>query len=399
MATARPDLDTNERRRRLARRQHLAPSARAPSAEAAAEGSVGFHASDPVSVYLAAWARVRGFERADLERALYDERTLLKVLGMRRTMFVTPVAIAGLIQAACAATIAHRERARLLRMLAGAGIAEDTEAWLARVEDETVETLERLGEATATELAKAVAGLSSQIPIGTGTRWEGPVGVSTRLLFLLAGEGRIIRGRPKGTLVSSLYRWVPMDRWVPGGLPIPPVAEARAALAGRYLAAFGPATRLDLQWWSGWSVAETQRALAAVQAVEVNLDAGATGWVLPDDDDAAPDEPEPWVAFLPALDPTVMGWKERDWYLGEHVGRLFDRNGNAGPSVWLDGRLVGAWAQRRDGEVRWELLEDVGAEGRRRVEAKAGELRSWLGDLRFVPRFRTPLEQELVAHP
>jgi hypothetical protein len=225
------------------------------------------------------------------------------------------------------------------------------------------------------------------------------VGVSTRLLFLLAGEGRIIRGRPKGTLVSSLYRWVPMDRWVPGGLPIPPVAEARVALAGRYLAAFGPATRLDLQWWSGWSVAETQRALAAVHAVEVNLDAGATGWVLPDDDDAAPDEPEPWVAFLPALDPTVMGWKERDWYLGEHVGRLFDRNGNAGPSVWLDGRLVGAWAQRRDGEVRWELLEDVGAEGRRRVEAKAGELRSWLGDLRFVPRFRTPLEQELAAHP
>jgi hypothetical protein len=60
---------------------------------------------------------------------------------------------------------------------------------------------------------------------------------------------------------------------------------------------------------------------------------------------------------------------------------------------------VGAWAQRRDGEVRWELLEDVGAEGRRRVEAKAGGLRSWLGDLRFVPRFRTPLEQELVAHP
>jgi hypothetical protein len=105
----------------------------------------------------------------------------------------------------------------------------------------------------------------------------------------------------------------------------------------------------------------------------------------------------PWVALLPALDPTVMGWSGRDWYLGEHGPTLFDRNGNAGPTVWWDGRVVGGWASRADGEIAVRLLEDVGAEGAAAVEAAAGGLARWLGGVRVTPRFRTPLERELSA--
>ena len=58
--------------------------------EAAAESMVGLHASDPATVYLAARARVRDFAHADLEDALYERRSLVRMLGMRRTMFVVP---------------------------------------------------------------------------------------------------------------------------------------------------------------------------------------------------------------------------------------------------------------------------------------------------------------------
>ena len=79
-------------------------------------------------------------------------------------------------------------------------------------------------------------------------------------------------------------------------------------------------------------------------------------------DDLEPEPaPEPWVALLPALDPTAMGWKERDWYLGEHAALLFDSNGNVGPTVWSDGRIVGGWGSGEDGEVVYRLLEDIGA--------------------------------------
>ena len=92
-----------------------------------------------------------------------------------------------------------------------------------------------------------------------------------------------------------------------------------------------------------------------------------------------------------------MGWKEREWYLGYHAGRLFDRNGNAGPTVWNDGRVVGGWTQRPDGEVVFRLLEDVGAASVAAIETAAGRLQAWLGDIRVVPRFPTALQKELEA--
>ena len=92
-----------------------------------------------------------------------------------------------------------------------------------------------------------------------------------------------------------------------------------------------------------------------------------------------------------------MGWAERDWYLGPHRAALFDRAGNAGPTVWWDGRVVGGWIQRRDGEIVWRLLEDVGADGRRAIEQEVGRLQTWLDGAVVVARFPTPLAQELRA--
>lgn len=387
--------------RRLGPNHHLTLANLAASPVAAATDLVGFHATDPTSVYLAAWARVRDFGAFDLDRSLYDDRSLLKILGMRRTMFVVPPELAGVIQSACTDAIASGERPRLVRVIRSAGIAEDAERWLNAVEDATLEALYRLGEATASDLAREVEGLRAQIHVGAGKRWEGTVGVSTRLLFLLAAEGRIIRGRPKGTLVSSLYRWVPMDRWVPGGLPTMPQSDAQAELVRRYLGTYGPATLVDVKWWTGWTVAETRKALAAIAAREVALDGGGTGWVLAAAEDCTTDAlPETevagtWVALLPALDATVMGWQQRGWFLGAHAERLFDRNGNAGPTIWLNGRIVGGWGQRRSGEIAYRLLEDVGADAERLVAERTDGLQTWLGALRFYPRFRTPLEREL----
>ena len=75
-----------------------------------------------------------------------------------------------------------------------------------------------------------------------------------------------------------------------------------------------------------------------------------------------------------------MGWKEREWYLGDHAPALFDRAGNAGPTVWWDGRIVGGWVQRRDGEVVYRLLEDVGGDALAAIDADAAAVQDWLGE-------------------
>ncbi len=91
-----------------------------------------------------------------------------------------------------------------------------------------------------------------------------------------------------------------------------------------------------------------------------------------------------------------MGWIERQFFLGSHAKVLFDTNGNAGPTVWWDGRIVGGWAQRADGAIDHKILEDVGREAETAIEAEGERLRTWLGPARVNPRFRTFFEQALA---
>ena len=392
---ARPSIDAAERRRRIGARHHLGANRLGRDVVAVADDLVGIHATDPASVYLGLQARTVGSARDDVADAFYERRSLLRILGMRRTMFAVPVPLAGVIHAAATIDLGAAERRRLLGMIEGAGITVDPERWLSAVEAETVATLASLGEATAADLTKRVPGLREQIPFGAGKTWQGTVGVSTRLLFQLATEGRIIRGRPKGTWLSSLYRWAPMERWVEGGLEQWPAERAHAELVRRWLRAYGPGTRRDVQWWTGWTVARTKAALSAVGVVEVGLEGDQAGYVLPEDVEPTL-EPPPWVALLPSLDTTTMAWVERGFYLGDHAPSLFDRNGNAGPTIWVDGRVVGLWAQRPGGEVVTRLLEDVGREAGRAIDNEAAALHAWLGTDRVFPRFPNPTFRALA---
>ncbi len=388
-------IGVGERRARLAVRHHLAPAARAADVVTVARDLVALHATDPSTVYLAAWARLRTPAVEDVSRAIYDDRALVRLLGMRRTMFVVPVESMPVVQAACTQAIAVVERRRTVQFLGLAGLTGDVAAWLAEVEDATVAELARRGEALSTELSAAEPRLALQIRFADGKSYAGSQSVASRVLPLLAAHGRVVRGRPRGSWTSSQYRWSTVEAWLPAGVPELKPDEARVELARAWLRAFGPAPVADLKWWSGWTLGQTRAALAQLGPAEVDLD-GEPGVALADDLAATP-APGPFAALLPALDPTVMGWQARGWFLGAHKESLFDTNGNAGPSVWWDGRIVGGWAQRPDGEIVFRLLEDVGADAAAAVAAEAARLQEWMGPVRVKPRFRTPLERALTA--
>jgi len=355
---------------------------------------VALHGTDPSTVYLSAAARMATPSAERLERALYDDRLLVRTLCMRRTMFVIPVPLVPIVQAACTDALVPGERRRTLAMLEQNGVT-DADAHLRALEISTLAAIEERGAATGAELAKLVPGLGRQLLVGRGTRWEGTIGLTTRVLFLLSTEQRIVRGRPKGSWTSSHYRWSTMSTWRPEGGVTPGADDARAELSRRWLQAFGPATVTDLKWWTGLTLGQVRTALTRLDVEEVDLD-GVPGIVLAGDVEPPP-QSAPWVALLPSLDPTTMGWKQRDWYLGGHGPALFDTNGNAGPTIWVDGRIVGGWAQRRAGEVVVRLLDDVGRERGAAIEAEAARLTAWLGDVRVTPRFPTPLQRELAA--
>ncbi|MGW6911408.1 winged helix DNA-binding domain-containing protein [Streptomyces sp. NPDC054940] len=392
-----------ERRARLGMRHRLAGAARAASPAEVAESLVALHGSDPATVYLAVGARLAEPAKtvARTERALYEDRALVRMHGMRHTVFVFPIELTAVVHASTGLAVAARERASLVKDMAKAG-APDA-AWLAEVEESALAALARRGQATAAELAEDEPRLREQFAYAAGKSYEGVHTVSTRLLRVLGVEGKVVRGRPLGSWTSSQFRWAPAPAH-----PELDVAEAQSELLRRWLAVCGPATESDLKWWTGWRVTEVRRALAAIKAQAVSLDEG-TGYVVDGDVGPVAGPAEPWAALLPGLDPTAMGWQRREWYLAlELWPSLFDRSGNVGPTVWWNGRVVGGWAQRGDGEIVWRLLEELGGVERRVVEAAVGveaeRLRGWVGPAeagvgvaRVTPRFRTPLERELAG--
>jgi hypothetical protein len=383
-----------ERRARLGLRQRLATETRAVSPDEVARSVVALHGTDPASVFLSITARSEKPSIQDIERALYEQRAMVRMLGMRRTMFVVPVELAPVVQAACTNAIAVKQRKMFTDIFRAAAFTEDIDAWLTDVERATLTALDKRGEATAIELGQDEPRLKQQILLAEGKPYEALQGISTRVLFMLSAEGHIVRGRPKGTWISSQFRWSPMNRWLPGGLLEIPIGEAQTELVRCWLHAFGPGTVADLRWWSGLTGGEITRALKPLETVQVDLD-GVTGVLLAEDAEPV-QPPEPWVALLPALDPTPMGYTGRAWFLGEYGPALFDRSGNIGPTVWSDGRIVGGWAQRKSGDIVFRIFEEIGREKLREVERQAEQLRTLIGSVRVTPRFRTPLERELT---
>jgi hypothetical protein len=247
---------------------------------------------------------------------------------------------------------------------------------------------------TSSELRTALPVLEGSITYGQGRSWGGTMSVGPRVLTVLSAEGKVVRASNVGGWAVSRPRWASMDSWLGEQLPELPTEKGLAVLVERWLRAFGPGTAADLKWWLKSTVAGVRRALAEVGAVEVSLDPdGSTGWVLPDDLDPV-EEVEPWVALLPSLDPTTMGWTERAWYLGDHKAQLFDTAGNAGPTVWCDGRIVGGWRQREDGSVELQLLEEISPAARSQLDALAEELTEWFDGRRVLMRFPSPLSKQ-----
>jgi len=389
-------IGNEERLARIATRHAFAPGWRAADPVAATEAMTVLHATEPATVYLSMFARVDDLTVEEIDRALYDERSLVKQLAMRRTLFVFPRELLPAAWGSASARVAAQLRPRLARDLEQGGLTDDGAAWLDVACAAVLARLAAGDEVPAQTLREELPELDGRIEMAAGKAYGGNFPVAPRVLSLLGAETQVVRGRNSGHWRTSRPLWTLMSAWLD---EVPEPLDARAGyaeLVRRWLRTFGPGTAADLQWWLGGTSGAVKHALADVAAVEVSLDGEAAGWVLPDDVDEV--EPvEAWAALLPVLDPTVMGWKERGFFLGPHGQALFDANGNAGTTAWWDGRIVGCWVQDESGVVDVHLLEDVPKAGRDALEAEAERLTKWLEGVRVSTVYPSPAMKAALA--
>ncbi|WP_328472890.1 winged helix DNA-binding domain-containing protein [Actinoplanes sp. NBC_00393] len=376
-----------ERRARLAIRHALAPAFRATSPEAVTRAMTVLHATEPATVYLSCQARMAAFDIQDLNHSLYAERALIKQLAMRGTLFVFPRDLLPAAWAGPSARVAATARARTAKDLENAGLATDGAVWLDQARAEVLTLLAGQPDGrTAQDIRAAVPMIDVKMAVTPSVAW--------RVLTHLVLNADLVRGTNTGSWYTSRPRWTLMQHWLDDLPDAVSAADGYREIVRRWLHSFGPGTENDIVWWLGATKGIVRKALAELGAVPVTLDSGLIGWLSPDDLDEVSD-PGPWAALLPVLDPTVMGWQERGFYLGPHRDLLFDQRGNAGTTAWVNGRAVGCWVQDTDGTVLVRLAETISPAEQRLLDVEAQRLTAWLAGFRVSsvyssPAMRTP---------
>ena len=224
--------------------------------------------------------------------------------------------------------------------------------------------LEEAGELAAADLSKRVEELAIRIPMNEGkayaaTHRRGPTRAAP------AGRrGPVVRGRTTGGWTSSRHLWTPLERWLGAPIPDLPVEEARAALVRAWLDRFGPGDRRGHQVVDGLDARPHPRGGGRARR-RAGRPRRPGGLVLAGDTESPPTSSR-----------SSRCCRARPHHDGVEAARLVPRRpqgaglrhrtGNGGPTVWVDGRIVGGWAQRKTGEVVFRLLEDIGAERSRR---------------------------------
>lgn len=361
MTTATGPLIPLDRVRAFGTRRQGLSGPRFGSVGEAVLGTGGVYSSSP-TCYLSLAARVEGFTLDDLDRELYETRSVVRLRAQRQMAYVQPVAELPMFMAA--ARPGPAGRASVLRQMA-ATYAE-YEATAARVE-----------EVMAGREPMSVAEIRAELDEE-----------NLRLVVaLMTRETRLVRTRPRGSWRSDSYGYARWRDWV--GAPVDGLdaADARVALARRYLSVLGPATAEDLRWWAGWKVGETKAALAALDGettvVRLGYPEGAVEALILTVDLPAMEEAAPvdGVRLLPMWDAYPMGYRDRRRIVapGRH-GQVIDPVGNATSMILADGEAAGVWQAVWDelpsrltvraapfaGVERWE---EISAEAARLAEA------------------------------
>lgn len=275
----------------------------------------GVQAQDPSAAALSIRARVDGLTRAALERALYEERSIVRTWAMRGTIhlvasddahwlreLLTPIAMPAQVRRLDQLGVPEGDRRRAVDVIVDAlGDGPLTRAALC-------EQLERAGIDTAGQKA-------------------------AHLPRLAALEGHVCFGPRRGG--KDTYALV--DDWLPRAKRRSlDRDEALAELARRYAGAYGPADERDFAAWSGLPVRDARR-----------------GWELGAGDDraagASPPDP-PVVRLLPAFDTYLLGYRDRSLAVPEeHARRVWPGGGIIRPTVVANGRATGTWRIARSG--------------------------------------------------
>jgi hypothetical protein len=349
-------IDVERANHFLLAKQHLTPASRADDLLSVTRDVGGLHATAVSTPYLSLFSRVLNFSQPDLDRAMYERRTLAKIRCVRKTIYIQPADWIPVFYAATASAVAGASE----RFMHARGVSR---AQFERLRSEILEMLHGT-EMTATQIRDH---LQTDLHIPS-------------ILYALCDRYDLIRARSLSWR-DKRHTYARFRDYFPDlDLDTHTEDQAKPLLIQHYLGAFGPATEADIAWWTGFGARDVKRALEelAEQIMAVEIPPFERKHLLLKSDEpslqqmAIPAAPQ--VSFLPVLDPLLMGYKFRERFLdSRHQAYVFDRSGNATSTIIFSGRVAGVWDYQTHGEpaIKVHFFDEVSDEIRDRIKGEA----------------------------
>lgn len=355
---------------------------------------------------LSLWTRTNGLSLTDVEKALWENRTLVKSWCMRGSLHLIPSDDFAIFVRGCA-----RREARAADWFARAGIPMNSvnrfvEA-VPGVLDQPLtrkEIAERVGEALHVKrkgkAGRGWGGASDAEGFALGrhvlsVQW---------IVYSACMRGLACFGPMRGNEAT----FVRPDRWIPNWHDVLQ-AEAERELLRRYLRAHGPATVADFAMWTYMKAADARQVWGSLEDELSPVRIGdRVGWLLRSDVASLADAglETRCVRLLPSFDSLLLGLKDKSHLVdATHYKRVYRPQGWLSPVMLVDGRIAGVWSSLRKDptlSIRVEAFRPLTREVRRRTEDEARDLGRFLGtgDVRVLfATSRGPVRTRAATEP
>lgn len=300
------------------------------------------------------------FKKEDLETELYIKKTMGRIRGMRRTLFIQTK---NLIPIVHAATFKLSEKS-FEKYMEYHGIT-----WKDYQEvSKSIIKILKGKELSASEIRKD---LNSELNIPA-------------IIQLMCNYGLLIRGRPIKDWKDRRNNYVLFSEYFPKvDLASLNEKDAIKQLVQRYIKSYGPVTESDISWWSGLTKTKIREALKAIESTlkKIKISSLKGQFILNNFDlrqlEGNIYSNKPNIILLPELDPYAMGYKERERYINsDNYNKVFDRSGNITATILLDGCIIGVWdtEQKPEKLVKLHLFYPIEEDLRKKIYSKAQEL-------------------------
>jgi len=375
------DFEVSKINSLLLRKQHLSSEAKNQNILQITKDIWGLHATYASTPYLSLFNRVINFRKESLDRELLEKR-LVKIRCVRKTVHIIPKENVSAIFSATKESIQINSEKYYKFM----GVAESEYAAASK------SILELLGSngMNASEIKKELRAEINLSPI----------------INYMCDLGILVRGISKGGWKSNTHTYYRTDKYLPDiNLSEYGQDEARKIIVSQYLSSFGPLTLTDISWWTGFPKTEIKKILDSLSGIDYVNISGLGEHMIPKNDlnqlKNIKENNNSQINLLPALDPYIMGYKERERYLDkEYFNYIFDRSGSGTTTIVNNGEIIGVWdfEENPSPVVKIFMFEDQNIS--KEIEKKAKEIGKFIYEKEVMVKIcddMTPLDKRTTG--